>query len=358
MNRPLVITRDDALLDDLLRISAAAGTDVDVAHVPAHARPYWAKAPLVVVGDDLADDLAATGPPRRPRVLLVTRGDDIDPAVWRRCVAVGAQEVVTLPAAERHLADEFADLSGPSEETGRVLCVIGGSGGVGASVLAASLARAAAGRRRSTLLVDADPLGGGIDVLLGQEEAQGCRWGDLVAREGRLNPGALQAVLPSAGHLTVLAFQRGATRPIPAEAMRSVLDAGQRGFDLVVVDLPRHLDAAAAEAAARAATTLLVVSASVRGVLAAAQVLSVLREHTSDIRAVVRPGVLADDVVTGSLAVAGAGRLPDQARLTAALDKGQAPPLRATTSLGRFCTGFLDAFLREQDGPVGEEPGP
>src|SRR5690606_15024709 len=62
--------------------------------------------------------------------------------------------------------------------------------------------------------------------------------------------------------------------------------------------------------------------------------------------------------VTGSLAVAGAGHLPDQARLAVALDRGQAPPLRATTSLGRFCAGFLDAFLDEQAGPAGEEPRP
>nr|BFE85487.1 hypothetical protein GCM10020093_080880 [Planobispora longispora] len=82
--------------------------------------------------------------------------------------------------------------------------------------------------------------------------------------------------------------------------MRSVLDAGQRGFDLVVADLPRRPDPAAVEALGRATTTLVVVSADVRGVLAAAQVLTGLREHTGDIRAAVRDGVLADDVVSAS----------------------------------------------------------
>ena len=48
--------------DDLLRVAAAAGVEVDVAHAAAHARPYWTPAPLVVVGADLADARALADP--------------------------------------------------------------------------------------------------------------------------------------------------------------------------------------------------------------------------------------------------------------------------------------------------------
>ncbi|MEV7009562.1 hypothetical protein [Streptosporangium sp. NPDC051022] len=126
--------------------------------------------------------------------------------------------------------------------------------------------------------------------------------------------------------------------------MRSVLEAGRRGFDLVVVDLPRHCDQAAVEALGRATTTLLVVTADVRGVLAAAQVLARLREHTGEVQAVVRGGVLDDDVVTASLRVPYAGSLPDQPRLAAALNRGDVPPLSGRTSLGRFCVSFLHSL--------------
>jgi hypothetical protein len=54
--------------------------------------------------------------------------------------------------------------------------------------------------------------------------------------------------------------------------MRSVLSAGQRGHEVVVVDLPRHLDPAAEEAVVRSAVTLLVVPAEVRAVAAASRV--------------------------------------------------------------------------------------
>lgn len=346
MNRPLVITEDRELLDDLVRIAAAAGAQLDVAHVPAHARPYWTIAPVVVVGEDLADAVATTAPPNRDRVFLATR-EPVEPDTWRRCVAVGAQAVVDLPADERRLVDEFADALDPEPRAGMVVCVVGGRGGVGASVLSAGLAlRASAGHLR-TLLVDADPLGGGIDALLGHEEATGARWSDLVAREGRINAGALQEALPTFGDLSVLSFNRGEVAPIPAQAMRSVLEAGRRGFDLVVVDLPRYLDPAAVEALGRATTTLLIATADVRGVLAAAQALSEVTRHTADIRAIIRPGVLDDETVATTLDIPCAGRLPDHPRLTAALNRGELPRLGPRTALGGLCTTLLRDLWQE-----------
>jgi secretion/DNA translocation related CpaE-like protein len=339
-HRPLVITDDQDLLDDLLRVAAAAGVEIDVAHAAAHARPFWTQAPLVVVGVDVADVLAATGPPPRQGVLLVTRGAD-DPAVWRRCVAVGAATVISLPEAERQLVEEFAEASEPATRSGETVCVIGGRGGSGASVLAASLALTASRRKLRTLLVDADPLGGGIDVVLGQEQAAGARWPDIAEREGRVSYAALQQALPTFGDLTVLSGHRGDPPSIPPEAMRAVLGAAHRGCDLIVVDLPRHLTPAATEALSRAAVTLLLVPADVRGVLSAAQLLSELHRHTQTIRTVTRPGPLSPDVITRSLSIPHAGSLPDQRNLTQSLNRGTAPSLSPQAPLARFCDAFL-----------------
>ncbi|WP_248962380.1 septum site-determining protein Ssd [Sphaerisporangium perillae] len=343
MHRPLVITEDQDLLDDLLRVAAAAGVEIDVAHAATHARPYWQRAPLVVVGADAADALAATGPPPRQGVLLVTRAPD-DPAVWQRCVAVGAQAVLELPAAERRLVDEFAEASEPVTRAGDTVCVIGGSGGAGASVLAASLALTGSRQGLRTLLVDADPLGGGIDVILGQEHAVGARWPDIVEREGRVSFTALQAALPTMGELTVLSWHRGESPPIPAEAMRAVLEAAHRGCDLIVVDLPRHVGPAAAEALSRAASTLLLVPADVRGVLSASQMSIEIGRHTSALGVVVRTGVLLPEVIAGSLGMPCVGIVEDQRGLADALNRGDAPPLGDRTPLGRFCAGFLSTL--------------
>jgi secretion/DNA translocation related CpaE-like protein len=229
-----------------------------------------------------------------------------------------------------------------------VICVAGGRGGAGATVLATSLALTGSRYGLRTLLIDADPLGGGIDVMLGQEEAAGARWPDVVGREGRVSFAALRDALPTFGRLTVLSWHRGEPMRIPAEAMRAVLEAARRGCDLAVVDLPRHIDHGVAEALTRATATLLVVPADLRGVLAAGQLLVELRSHTTAVAAVVRPGTLGPDVVTSSLGLPYAGTLPDQRGLLEALDRGDAPPLGPRTRLARFCSALLHRLVEKE----------
>ena len=53
-DRPLLLTRDPDLLDDLRRLSVAAGVEPDVVTTAAAGRRLWSAAPVVVVGDDLA----------------------------------------------------------------------------------------------------------------------------------------------------------------------------------------------------------------------------------------------------------------------------------------------------------------
>jgi len=59
----LVITRDDLLLDDLLRLAAAAGVSLDVAHDTTSALRGWSAAAVVLVGTDLAGRVAEQRPP-------------------------------------------------------------------------------------------------------------------------------------------------------------------------------------------------------------------------------------------------------------------------------------------------------
>ncbi len=49
---PLIVTEDAELLDDLLRLCAAAGATPEVHHGVPERRGGWETAPLVLVGDD------------------------------------------------------------------------------------------------------------------------------------------------------------------------------------------------------------------------------------------------------------------------------------------------------------------
>lgn len=108
--------------------------------------------------------------------------------------------------------------------------VLGGSGGVGASTFAAVLTSVA---ERATL-IDLDPVGGGIDVLLGIDDVAGARWSGLRTDGGRLDPEVLAAGLPRWQGSPVLAAD---VAPVPEAVAEVVTAAAARGP--VVLDLPR-----------------------------------------------------------------------------------------------------------------------
>ena len=344
--RPLLVTDDPDLLDDLLRLAAAAGIEPEVVDAVAAARRSWGGAPLVLLDARLAGTAVVAGLSRRPGlVLLAGSADDAD--VWRRAVEVGAEHVVVLPDAEQWLVARLSDSADSAEGShgdAEVVCVIGGRGGAGASTLAAALSFAGLRRELPTVLLDADPLGGGIDLLLGGEDEPGLRWPDLAGASGRVAASTLRGSLPSVDTLTVLSWDRGDSLQVPVTAMRSVLGAARRGGGLVVVDLPRRADAAAEVALADASITYLVVPAEVRAAAAAARVAASIRLLTREVQVVVRgpaPGDLEPEVVAASLGLALAGHCRAEPGLAAALERGQ-PPGRRRGPLSRLADLLLD----------------
>ena len=119
---------------------------------------------------------------------------------------------------------------------GAVLAVVGASGGVGASVLAAAVAVRAPRAGVDVVLVDADPLGGGLDVTLGAEQQPGIRWPDLGELVGAADGRALLARLPAVDDVPVLSFDRIESHP-SQEVADAVLSALAAECELVVVDV-------------------------------------------------------------------------------------------------------------------------
>jgi len=341
---PLVATADSVLLDDLNRLAAAAGIEPEQVSDAASARRSWSSAPLVIVGRDLAPALAAAAPPRRDAVVLVSRDLD-DAEIWALGVALGVEAVVFLPDAQAWLVDRFADaVDGPSAGA-LTVAVLGGRGGAGATTLACALAVTSVRRGLRTLLIDGDPLGGGIDLALGGEDTDGLRWPDLASARGRVNGGALRDVLPRVHDLTVLSWDRGDAITIPVDAMRSVLSGARRSSDVVVVDLPRRLDDSAAEALSIAAPALLVVPAEIRATASAARVAAAVALVSADLRLVVRgpaPSGLEAELVAESLGLPLEGAMRAEPGLAAGLERGEPPAWRGRGPLAAFCTDFLD----------------
>jgi secretion/DNA translocation related CpaE-like protein len=350
---PLVVTADPDLLDDLLRLAAAGGTEVDVAPDPVAARDRFTTAPLVMIGADQAPACLRAHLPRRPRVVVVGRPAALE-AAWDLAEPLGAEHVVELPTAEPWLVDRFAERTEPIAQ-GRVLAVIGGRGGAGASILAGALAVTAASCGHRTLLVDADPVGGGLDLVLGWEGVDGLRWPALAGAGGRVNPPALLKALPHRGDLVLLSFARDEVLGVPVEAMAATLDAARRGREVIIVDLPRMLDDAATLALAAADRTIMIVPAELRATAAAARMATVVRRHCENLAVVVRgpaPGKLKASEVARSIGLPLAGSLRPEAAVCQALEKGDAPAAGGRGPLAELSKRLIRQLMSDERAEV------
>ena len=194
---PLLVSSDPLLVADVQRLSAAAGVLPEVVRDPALALRGWTGAPVVLVGADCAGALAAASPSRRPRVFVLGRSP-VGDALFRDALGVGAETVAGLPESETWLVELLTDVGDGGAAPGVTIGVIGGSGGAGATVFAAALAQTMADLG-STLLVDADPIGAGVDRVLGLEATDGIRWDSMLQTTGRLSSRSLREALPRAG---------------------------------------------------------------------------------------------------------------------------------------------------------------
>ena len=220
--------------------------------------------------------------------------------------------------------------------------MIGAGGGVGASTLAAVLAWAAGG-----VLIDLDPVGGGIDVLLGIETTPGARWSGLHLAGGRLEPSLLAGGLPRWRRTRVLA----ADRSPPPEAIGPVCAAAAE-VGVVVLDVPR-LPCPVREAALDVADLVLLLGrctvpslAGVRAVLGSLGADGATGTAVGAVGVVLRRGEVPLDEARAGLAAPPVAVLPASCRVALATR----PPPRP---LATAAAGILDGLA----GKGGDGPG-
>lgn len=342
---PLLVSADPLLVADVQRLCAAAGVVPEVVCDAARTMRLWTSAPVVLIGEDCAGALAASSPPRRQRVHVLGRSP-VGDGLFRDALGVGAETVAGLPASETWLVELLTDVGDGGAAPGVTIGVIGGSGGAGATVFAAALAQmfAAAGR---TLLVDADPIGAGIDRVLGLESSDGIRWDSMLQTTGRLSSRSLREALPRNGQLSVLTWPTDRPASLQAFAMREVLSAGRRGFDTVVVDLPRHRDAVVDETISRCDHVVLVSTLTVPGVSSAARVAHRLPEMAPSRHLVTRgsrAGV-SPESVSRLLRIPLLAAMGDQRGLDEAINLGAGPARSRRGTLARAARSAAGSLL-------------
>jgi secretion/DNA translocation related CpaE-like protein len=342
MTAPLFVTADESLLEELLRLAAAAGTTPEVAHdVPAALRA-WSKAPLVLVGEDLAVPLARAAPTRRDAVFVVLTAPVPD-RVFQVALALGAESVAELPRSEGWLVERLTDVVDSGPARGLTIGVVGGSGGSGATIFACALAQVAA-RSGPSVVIDADPLGPGADRILGLDLADGVRWDALGHTTGRLSARALRDSLPRRDGVAALSWYPGPQpRRLQPFSAREALSAARRGHDTVVLDLPRASDPLVDEIASRCDQVLVTVVTTVAGVAAAMRLCRRFPDPGA-LGLVVRGPAMDDETLARAVGSPVLQRMGDQRGLAESIDLGLGPVRSRRGPLGRAAVRVLSSL--------------
>lgn len=311
----LLATRDAALTEAVLATALALGSQVEVVAHTDDMRRAWATAPLRLVGVDLAERAELLG--RRAGTFVVAAAGT--PGTAEASARLHAP-VLELPSASDTLAALLtADADG---DGGRVVQVVGGSGGLGVSSLVVGLAARAAAGGESCAAVELAGCGGGLDLLFGAETRGGLRWAELANARGQL--GDLTEHLVACSGVSVLPLGREDPAHPDDAAVAAVLASLVRSHRSVIVDGGRgDGPGLGTVVGTQAQQVLLVVGADVASV--AASRMAAERLGLASARLVVRTGpgrTLPAEAVAESLGMELAGVVRQDRAVTALAEAG------------------------------------
>jgi secretion/DNA translocation related CpaE-like protein len=340
-SRPLVVSSDEELLDDLLRLLAAAGAEPELATGGPALRRAHRDAPLVLVGADALTGSALRALPRRPGLVVVT-SRELPATAWASAVELGAERVAVLPEDETWLLSRATTAARTPAERGWLVAVGGSCGGAGASTVATAVALAAA---PGVLLIDGDPWGGGLDLVLGAERAEGLRWPERTGLRGRVAGDALLAALPEVRGVHLLASTREGAAAVPAEAISAVVDAARSAGCRVVLDLPRAGPDDASSLLADADLAVLVVPGRLRAATAARLLVEAPGSSWSAALLVAGrvPGGLSPDEVAAVVGRPVLAELPHDRSAVPRGERGEPPDVAARSPLGGVARRIVTA---------------
>ncbi|MGF6833583.1 secretion/DNA translocation related CpaE-like protein [Paenarthrobacter sp. TE4293] len=334
----LLVSADPYLQEEAKRIVAAAGGSLSTAVDVTDSVHGWDSADVVLVGSDVREL-----PPRgRPPTVLLGRASDGD-GLWKLAAALGAERVAVLPEAAGWLAEHLS-MSGSPDPGGMVMGVIGGCGGAGATTTAIWLAQAAADHGVSTMLIDGDPWGGGLELAVTAEDIPGLKWPDFAETRGSLDPGQFRDSLPFAGGFAYLSWP-GTREPIhspDAGAVAAVMDAARRSFELILVDIGRSGEGVR-NLAWDCDRMVLLVTAHLKSAVAAGRILSELPPMDAGLvvrgssASLVDAGLIAD-----SLGLPLLGVLPEVRGVDAGTDMGRVLDYGRRKPVNRFAMSVLE----------------
>ncbi|WP_018157200.1 hypothetical protein [Demetria terragena] len=233
-----------------------------------------------------------------------------------------------------------------SDPRGVSLGLVGASGGLGTSTVAAGLATRAAMAGRDTVLVDLDVGSGGSDLLLGCEREPGPRWGDLAGASGLVDPVALLDRLPRSEHGVATLTHARRWQPVTDQTLRAVRAPLLGAVEVSILDCGTNVPPWIAELDA-----VMVVVGGTVAALAAAEVAADRLLQAGASPWLVTRGLEErwEAAVSEAMQLPILARIPDDRRMIEDLEVGVAPGSRSRSPLTRMCDEVLRSVLIERE---------
>ncbi|MEX0833585.1 MAG: hypothetical protein WD276_06905 [Actinomycetota bacterium] len=256
------------------RVVATAGDDVQLAEAVRQLEPN-----AIIASPSLLRGVESS---QAQSVLAVDTSESV--AALRTAIDAGAEGFFVWPDDREKLASAAAKALPPAahetERRAEVLAVYGPRGGAGATFVATHLAAALAQLGKNCLLLEMDPEFADINAALGVTGDEGARSiEDLRPVVGELGAEHVDEILWShpAGFRVAFSSGESASEPLDTSAYAALLDLAAASADVVLLHLPRALDARTKLAADFADRVLLVLSLDVLSFHSAKRALDVLR---------------------------------------------------------------------------------
>ncbi|ALN15151.1 septum site-determining protein Ssd [Acidipropionibacterium acidipropionici] len=326
---------DERLAEVVGSVAASIGVALHAVSTRADVVAAWEAPGPLLVGQDRASAAVAWQLPVRQGIHVV--GQDAEQAS-RWSAALGAS-VIVVPQGNATLAELLRD---GIQEAGRgtVMLIDQAGGGMGASTLAAGVAADAAAAGLPTALVELDPGGGGMDLLLGAERVEGWRWPELASARGTVRE--LAQHLPALDAVTVVSAGREPCQ-VGQAARAAVVASLAADHDLVVLDRG-HLPGEAV-AGMTVDRRVMVIGADLRSLMSARAL------GMSGATPVLRHGPGHRMSAPDAAAIVGAEPLlvvPHDHRLPRAADVGEAPWVMAGRRWRRACRDLREAVIPDE----------
>ncbi|ANE05226.1 septum site-determining protein Ssd [Corynebacterium crudilactis] len=284
----LIAVEDPVLHPEAMHVAAATGRPViETTHIGDITR-HFHRASAVLI--DAAVAAQINNAKRRSRVFLLD--SDPGPSDWKTAMAIHAEQAILLPAQ----AGELLSALGRNDKqiavaAGHMIGVVGAVGGTGASTLAAALAKRRA-VSATTVLIDGVPSSGGIDLLLGVEDAPGARWPDVGVRRGTVQAADVLKALPSTPDSVVVLSTARSTILDPfvlsSQDVSAAIDCFVEADQPIDAIVDLHAEQLDEDLVGRLTHLVLVIPAEVRAVAAARALYLELQQFHVPITCVLR----------------------------------------------------------------------